>query len=500
MSRKEFKQLTLAEKVDLIKNSDGRSGQSLAQQYGVSRATVYNVLKRKADLMQAYEDNEPANKKRATVCRFEVVNEFIWTWFCQLRASNVPVSGPMIKEKAISYAKEQGFDDFKASTGWLDKLKIRHNINCAVVCGEGAAVNPETITDWKERLSGITDQYEPKDIFNMDETGIFFRALPEKTLRVRGTDCLGGKKSKERLTAMFCVNMTGEEFEKPLIIGRAEKPRCFRNINTKTLPVLWRHNKKAWMTSNLFKEWVLKFNEKMKRLERKVLLFLDNATCHPNIELSNVKLVYFPPNTTSNLQPLDQGIIKTMKSFYRQMLLRRVIKSVEDGLDPAQVAISVLDACIWIADAVKRIRPESIVACFNRCGFSKTSIPEIDHPEDDMPLADLVRRYQRATGSAPETAPEYLNCDNELATTDVDGSEDATCDDADGELEEDPHDVPPQLISTKQAIEITEKLRDYLYQNDMSDYAQTITKLNTVSLEKSVTSSRQMDLSSFFKR
>ena len=120
-----------------------------------------------------------------------------------------------------------------------------------------------------------------------------------------GTDCKGGKRWKERLTAMLCVNMKGE-FEKPLIIGRCEKPRCFKHINTKTLPVVWKSNKRAWMTAAIFKEWLEKLNEKMRRQKRNVLLSLDNATCHPCTELSNVKLVFFPPNTTSHLQPLDQ--------------------------------------------------------------------------------------------------------------------------------------------------------------------------------------------------
>ena len=55
------------------------------------------------------------------------------------------------------------------------------------------------------------------------------------------------KRSKERLTVALCVNAEGT-FEKPLVIGKAAVPRCFRNLNVKTLPVMWRHNKKAWMT------------------------------------------------------------------------------------------------------------------------------------------------------------------------------------------------------------------------------------------------------------
>ena len=102
MPRKQFKQMTLAEKVELIKNSDGRSQGSLAEQYSIARGMVQNIQKRKAEFMQAYEENEPSKKKRANICHFEPVNDFIWEWFCRRRTSNVPISGPMIREKALA--------------------------------------------------------------------------------------------------------------------------------------------------------------------------------------------------------------------------------------------------------------------------------------------------------------------------------------------------------------------------------------------------------------
>ncbi|KAH3739154.1 hypothetical protein DPMN_045801 [Dreissena polymorpha] len=49
------------------------------------------------------------------------------------------------------------------------------------------------------------------------------------------------------------------------MIGKAATPRCFRNTDVSRLPVMWRHNKKAWMTSALFTEWVQLFNQRMRR-------------------------------------------------------------------------------------------------------------------------------------------------------------------------------------------------------------------------------------------
>jgi hypothetical protein len=66
---------------------------------------------------------------------------------------------------------------------------------------------------------------------------IVFRALPTKSLAVKGEKCTGGKMSKERLV-LLCGNMAGE-MEKLLMTAKAAKPRCFKNLKMNHLPVIW---------------------------------------------------------------------------------------------------------------------------------------------------------------------------------------------------------------------------------------------------------------------
>lgn len=61
------------------------------------------------------------------------------------------------------------------------------------------------------------------------------------------------------------------------------------------------------MDTKIMTEFLEKLNRKMKKAARKVVLFLDNASCHPDLQLSNVKLVFFPSNTTFVCQPIDLG-------------------------------------------------------------------------------------------------------------------------------------------------------------------------------------------------
>lgn len=151
----------------------------------------------------------------------------------------------------------------------------------------------------------------------MDETGLFFRDTTNKTFRVKGSDCAGGKRSKERITVALCASMTGEKIQ-PLVIGKARQPRCFKKIKPENLPVMYRNNKRAWMNSSVYEDWLKRLDKKMKRQKRKIVLFVDNAPSHPDISLENINLKFLPANTTSKTQPMDQGIIQTTKLKFRK--------------------------------------------------------------------------------------------------------------------------------------------------------------------------------------
>ena len=98
-----------------------------------------------------------------------------------------------------------------------------------------------------------------------------------------------------------------------MVIGKSMKPRCFGSLSHKSLPVHYYANNKAWMLTPVMEEWLRTVDAKMRSQNRHILLFLDNAPVHPHIQLTNIKLQFFPANTTAYLQPLDAGIIQTLK-------------------------------------------------------------------------------------------------------------------------------------------------------------------------------------------
>lgn len=301
----------------------------------------------------------------------EIINNEIWDWFVAVRAKNIPVSGPIIQEKAREIAVRHGNHSFKASNGWLSSFKNRHNIAWNRVCGESNDVNIDSVNEWKSKISEYVKDYDACNIYNCDETGLFFRAIPNKTLKLKGEQCKGGKLSKERLTVLLCGNMVGD-MEKPLVIGKSVKPRCFKNLDVSKLPVIWCANKKAWMTGSIMENWLIQFNNRLIRENRKIILFLDNASSHPKLILSNLKLAWFPPNTTSLTQPMDQGIIYCVKIYYRRFLMQSLIANIDQINSTSEISkkITVLDAIQWLDGAVKLLKRETIKACFTKAGFT----------------------------------------------------------------------------------------------------------------------------------
>lgn len=182
------------------------------------------------------------------------------------------------------------------------------------------------------------------------------------------------------------------------------------------------------MNTVIFSKWLQFFDQKMRAQEWKVLLFLDNASCHPkDIHLTNVTLQYLPPNTTSHLQPLDQGIIKATKVLYRKSLVRCVLARMEPCNKATVISKSVivLDAIQWLSSAWDRIQRSTIQACFRKAGFfsDQEAVKEETENEDalghDAELVDLLIQ----NGLPEVQAQQYATMDDILCTDAIDDTE-----------------------------------------------------------------------------
>jgi hypothetical protein len=136
----------------------------------------------------------------------------------------------------------------------------------------------------------------------------------------------------------------------------------------------------------------------MRKKKRRIILFVGNATSHVvSKKLSNVCVMFLPPHLTSELQPLDHGIIQAMKANYRKSILHSLLAAVRKFNTATESAksVTVFDTIRWISSTWNNVQEETILKCFQRAGFAS---PETDlqEQEDSTSESDLVSALPEA--------------------------------------------------------------------------------------------------------
>ena len=208
-----------------------------------------------------------------------------------------------------------------------------------------------------------------------------------KTFHFKGQTCSGGKNSKVRLTGMTAGNAIGEKL--PMFaIGKSKSPRCFKHI--KNLPCKYKSQKKSWMDNQIFEEWVRKLDRTFRMEGRKIALLIDNCPAHPSVsDLTNVQLVFLPPNTTSVLQPMGQSVIRRLKTHYQGRVVRRLCRALDKTKTLPK--ISILQAMKMLVSSWEVVSAQTIVNCFRKTGITfeaqNAAIADVD---DHFPILKKV--------------------------------------------------------------------------------------------------------------
>lgn len=286
MARK-LKTLSAKQKVEIINHlkRNTRTKKEITSEYDCNISTVNRIWKNQEELKHVAQKN--AERKRARKSKYEDVEKALTAWFDQARSQNAILTGTVLLNKAKELAIKLN-SDFEPNNGWLWRWQKRENIKFKKMHGEANASDHTSADDFiKNILPGIIENYSPEDIFNADESGLFYKALPNGTLARTAESAKGNKSQKIRLSLLFLCNAAGSD-KKVYSIGKSKNPRCFRN---KSLPINYYCNKNAWMTSSLWSTIIIDFDKEMTSANRKVILFVDNASCHKvNLNLQSVKI------------------------------------------------------------------------------------------------------------------------------------------------------------------------------------------------------------------
>ncbi|CAI5944879.1 unnamed protein product [Closterium sp. NIES-64] len=263
-----------------------------------------------------------------------------------------------------------------------------HGVRCRAAQGEAASADMAAVRDAREKLPQLLTHLgvTPRDTFNLDETAHWLSVLPRRT------------------------------YSNGRIPGR-----------------------------KLFTHFISQLNAAMYAEGRKIVVLLNNASNHMlRLELawseivcgmrttcmSNVRLVFLPPNTTAFTQSLDQGIIATAKARYRQHWLRAF--SALWNADGATSAVArfrtnLRDVLTWLSDAWTSVGARTIQRCWWRTGCLPLSWSvEMTHVYDDKPTPAFYPDIELdddiddvgtlisglAFGNAAMTAAEYVAIDD----------------------------------------------------------------------------------------
>ncbi|XP_050038273.1 tigger transposable element-derived protein 6-like [Dermacentor andersoni] len=215
------------------------------------------------------------------------------------------------------------------------------------------------------------------------------------------------------------------------------------------------------MTRELFSEWLLTVNEKMRKEGQNILMIVDNCLAHiVNIRLTNVRLEYLPPNCTSVLQPLDQGIIRSVKSPFRKCLVQWLLINLRLQ---HSTAINVREAAETLTGAWWSVTSTTNQNCWKKAGLTITDgQPQTDEPAAEDSTSELWYEVAEQLAVDPSvTFDDYVQCDEatwtsaELTTDDILQSiqgtaiEDEECsDDMDDDVTAAPEDCDESVSAT----------------------------------------------------
>jgi hypothetical protein len=120
--------------------------------------------------------------------------------------------------------------------------------------------------------------------------------------------------------------------------------------------------------------WIRDFDKKMRQENRNVCLHLDNFSGHYiDYEPTNVRIVYFGPNLTSWVQPLDAGIIRCFKAHYCQRFCKSALE--RDELGKVNIYdINLLQVLQMATAAWNDVSPETIRNCWKHAGIQRDPI------------------------------------------------------------------------------------------------------------------------------
>ncbi|CAB5298350.1 unnamed protein product [Rhizophagus irregularis] len=328
----------------------------------IDRSTVSKIWQNREKWMAFLSTSQTACTFRYRSVQYPELDKALQIWTAQAVTAGLPLTDMILQQKGIELAQMLNIGE--------NQIKFTN----------------ETLPEERVRLRALLAKYDKEDIYNADETGLFFRMEPNQTL---STGAVAGRKmDKSRVSVLFCANATGSHKIRPLVIGKSLNPRCFKNLNKSTLPVIYRANSKAWMRSDIFIEWLKHLDYYFRTMDRKVLLLIDNAGSHfnpkrfkKNDDMDDEEISESDDEQESKKQKKKENLL--FKAKYKQEFCKHLIRQFDSGVDHVKNKLNIKEAIDYIAESWNNVTQTTIRNCWIKTGI----LPSCD--DDNVDEEDL---------------------------------------------------------------------------------------------------------------
>lgn len=216
--------LALGKKVEIIDDFDSGfyTKLTLGMKHVVPNNSLTRILHDKEKLRDTFESLQfGPQRKILRLANHEELEKCLGLWLRRAQSQNIRINEPLRHAKAKELNSSAWDEAFLSREGWLTRFKERNGLVFRTISGEATAADVTACHDCHAQvLLEILHQFNPDDIYNVDDKARFFKLLQSKSLTLKSEWCAGGKLSKESLTVLVGTNMSGSAKLKLVIIGK----------------------------------------------------------------------------------------------------------------------------------------------------------------------------------------------------------------------------------------------------------------------------------------
>ncbi len=352
-----------------------------AETFGINYSVVYRHSKRKGAIKS--QGGQPAlneNEESFIVKRLQICGEWGYPLdsfaLRMLIRDYLNASGKVIKR----FKNNTPGKDFAYS--FLDRHKKELSVKmCQNIKRSRAAVSPETLNEYFQRLEVELNNIPPENIVNYDETNLRDDPGKKKVIVKRGCKYPERVMNNSKSSTSLMFSAAGDGTMLPCYV--VYKAIHLYDSWTQDGPKHTRYNrtKSGWFDAVCFEDWVRTVAVPYcKKLSGKKILIGDNLSSHISLEAINlcskhdIHFIFLPPNSTHLTQPLDVAFFAPLKKAWRDILTKW---KMGPGRDMSSVPKDKFPRLL--NNLLKKVDPNASASIKN--GFRKCGIIPINKEE-----------------------------------------------------------------------------------------------------------------------